>query len=52
MAMKVFAILDKAKPDVENIRGLNLAAVRYTTVHVTRLPLWRKLLEIGHDLLY
>jgi hypothetical protein len=31
--------LDKAKPDTENIRGLNLAAVRHTTVQVTRLLL-------------
>jgi hypothetical protein len=48
----MFAILDKAKCDVENIRGLNLAAVRHTTVQVIRLLLWRKLLEIGHNLLY
>jgi hypothetical protein len=25
--MTMFAILDKAKPDIENIRGLNLAVV-------------------------
>jgi hypothetical protein len=33
--------LDKAKPNilVENIKGLNLAAVRHTTVQVTRLQL-------------
>jgi hypothetical protein len=37
--MKMFALLDKAKPDIENIKGLNLAAVRHTTVLVTRLPL-------------
>jgi hypothetical protein len=30
--------LDKAKLDIENIRGLNLAAVKLTTVQVTRLP--------------
>jgi hypothetical protein len=30
---------DKANPDTENIRGLNLAAVKHTTVQVTRLPL-------------
>jgi hypothetical protein len=35
----MFAILDKAKPDTENTRGLNLAAVRRTTVQVTSLPL-------------
>jgi DMSO/TMAO reductase YedYZ heme-binding membrane subunit len=39
MITKMFAILDKAKPDIESIRGLNLAAVKHTTVHVTRLPL-------------
>jgi hypothetical protein len=32
MTMKMFAILDKAKPDIENIRGLNLAAVRHMAV--------------------
>jgi hypothetical protein len=32
------AILDKAKPDIESIRGLNLAAVMHTSVQVTRLP--------------
>jgi hypothetical protein len=36
--MKMFATLDKAKPDTGNIRGLNLAAVKHTTVQVTRLP--------------
>jgi hypothetical protein len=39
MITKMFAPLDKAKPVTENIRGLNLAAVKYTTVQVTRLPL-------------
>jgi hypothetical protein len=38
MIMKMFAILYKAKPDIESIRGLNLAAVMHTTVQVTRLP--------------
>jgi hypothetical protein len=50
--MKIFAILEKAKPEIESTRGLNLAAVRHTTVQVARLPLYRKLLEIGHSLLY
>jgi hypothetical protein len=36
---KIFAPLDKAKPVTENIGGLNLAAVKHTTVQVTRLPL-------------
>jgi hypothetical protein len=31
--------LDNAKPNTENIRGLNLAAVKRTTVQVTELPL-------------
>jgi hypothetical protein len=38
MIMKMFAILDKAKPDIESIRGLNLAAVMHTIVQVARLP--------------
>jgi hypothetical protein len=36
---KMFAMLDKAKPDIESIRGLNLAAVKHTAVQVSRLPL-------------
>jgi hypothetical protein len=52
MITKMFAILDKVKLDIENIRGLNLAAVKHTTVQVTRVSLYRKLLEIGHNLLY
>jgi hypothetical protein len=35
----MFAIEDKAKLDKENIRGLNLAVVKLTTVQVTKLPL-------------
>jgi hypothetical protein len=35
----MIAILDKAKPDVENTRSLNLAVVNLTTVQVTKLPL-------------
>jgi hypothetical protein len=34
-----FTVQDKAKPDTENIRGLNLAEVKPTTVQVTRVPL-------------
>jgi hypothetical protein len=36
MRMSMFA---EAKPDTENIRGSNLAAVKLTTVQVTKLPL-------------
>jgi hypothetical protein len=39
MIKELFAILEKAKPDIENITGLNLAAVKHTTVQVTGLPL-------------
>jgi hypothetical protein len=42
--IKMFAKLDKAKPDTENIRGLNFSAVMCTTVQVSRLPWYRKLL--------
>jgi hypothetical protein len=39
MKMQMFATLDKANPDTESIRGLNMAAVKHTTVQVTRLLL-------------
>jgi hypothetical protein len=39
MKMQMFAILDEAQPDTENIRGLNLATVKRTTVQVTKMPL-------------
>jgi hypothetical protein len=47
-----YATSDKGKSDTENIRGLNLAVVKHTTIQVTRLPLYRELLKIGHDLLF
>jgi hypothetical protein len=37
--MQIFATLDKAKFDTGNIRGLILAAVKHTTVQMTRLSL-------------
>jgi hypothetical protein len=37
MKMKMYVILDEAKPHTENIKGLNLAAVIYTTVQVSIL---------------
>jgi hypothetical protein len=40
MIMRMFATLDKAKPDTENIRGVNLAEVTCMTVQVSRVP-WR-----------
>jgi hypothetical protein len=48
----MFAILDKVKPDTENIRDLNLAVVRHVTVQVTKLVLQPELHLIGHNLLY
>jgi hypothetical protein len=39
MIAEMFAILGKAKPVTENIRGLNLAAVKHTTIQVSRLPM-------------
>jgi hypothetical protein len=44
MKMKMFAILDNAKPGTGITRGLNLAAAMFTTVQVSRLPLWHELL--------
>jgi hypothetical protein len=48
----MFAILDKANPDTENIRDLNLAVVRHMIVQVIKLVLQPELLLIGHNLLY
>jgi hypothetical protein len=39
MRMNMFAAYGKAKPDIENIRGLNLAGVKITTVQMTKMPL-------------
>jgi hypothetical protein len=48
--MKMFAVLDRAKPDAGNVRGLNLAAVKNTTtVQVARLP-YLSSREMGHFL--
>jgi hypothetical protein len=52
MKMKMFAKLDKARPETGNIRDLNLAAVKHMTVQVTRRPMQKELLRICHDLLY
>jgi hypothetical protein len=51
MIMQMFAALGKGNPDTGNIRGLNLAAVKHTTVQVTRVPLKQELLMTGHALL-
>jgi hypothetical protein len=39
MRINMFTAPDKAKPDTENVRDLNLAAVKLTTIQVTKLPL-------------
>jgi hypothetical protein len=39
MRMKMFATQDKTKLEIENIRGLNQAAVKLTTVQLTKLQL-------------
>jgi hypothetical protein len=52
MKMQMSAIYDKAKPKIENIRGLHLAAAKHATVEVSRLLLQPKLQMMGHDLLY
>jgi hypothetical protein len=37
--MNMFAVQDKAKPDTENIKGLNLVVIKLSTVQMTKLPL-------------
>jgi hypothetical protein len=39
MRMDMFEVEDNAKPDIENVRGLNLAVVRLKTVQMTKLLL-------------
>jgi hypothetical protein len=39
------------KPDIENIRGLNLEVVKLTTVQVTRQPLKHKICKIAKPVL-
>jgi hypothetical protein len=38
MRINMFAAWHKEKPDIENIRGLNLAMVKLMTVQVTNDP--------------
>jgi hypothetical protein len=52
MMIYMFTILDKAMPDIENIRDLNLAVVRHMTLLVIKLVLQPELPLIGHNLLY
>jgi hypothetical protein len=48
----MFAKLDKAKPDTENIKYLNMAVVRLVTVLVIKRLLQPELPLIEHNLLY
>jgi hypothetical protein len=43
----MLAVQDKAKPDIENMRDLNLVVVTLTTVQFTKLSLWHKVRKIG-----
>jgi hypothetical protein len=47
MRMNIFAVQDKAKPDIENKRGLNSAVVKLTTVQMTKLPLEHEIRKVG-----
>jgi hypothetical protein len=44
--------LDKTASNTGNIRGLNWAAVKHTTVQVSKLPLYYSIGQSGYDLLY
>jgi hypothetical protein len=39
MKLQMFATLEEVNPDTENLRESSLAAVKRTTVQLTRLPL-------------
>jgi hypothetical protein len=39
MRINMFAVKDKVKPGIENIRGLNSEVEKLMTVQVTKLPL-------------
>jgi hypothetical protein len=44
--------LDKANPDTENIRNLNLEVVKHMTTQVIKLVLQPELVLLGHSMLY
>jgi hypothetical protein len=52
MKIYMFVILDMAKPDTENIRGLNLEVVSGVTVQVIKLVLQPELHLTEQNLLY
>jgi hypothetical protein len=49
--IRMYVQLDKEKPDIGNIRGLNLAAVKSTTVQVSDYRFWG-LTKLRHRLLH
>jgi hypothetical protein len=49
--MKMFTRLEKVKPHTQNL-SLNLAAVKLTTVQVTKMLLYHELCKIRHNLLH
>jgi hypothetical protein len=51
MKIHMFATSGKVKPNTEIVRGLIFAAVKRTTVQMTRLPLYHELHELGYRLL-
>jgi hypothetical protein len=42
----MFTAYDNGKPNVENIRALNVAVVKLTAVQVTKMPLCHKISKI------
>jgi len=52
MTVKMFAILDEAKPNTRNIRDLNWAAVKRTTVQISKPPLYFSIGQLEHGLLH
>jgi hypothetical protein len=47
LRINMFAVYSKVKPDIENIRGLNLAVIKLMTVEVYKLPLVHKISKRG-----
>jgi hypothetical protein len=52
MKMHMFVILDVVKRETENIRGLNLVAVKHRTVKIIKLPLQPELFLIRYIQFY
>jgi hypothetical protein len=48
---KTFVSLEKAKPNPGNLRGLNLATIKFETFQMSKLQSLQKLRKIRHGLL-